>query len=491
MSSCYITTTTSKTGVCIPCFEQNKPSASLYNPEKEALRFIENIEDGFNIIVGYGCGLHIQELQKKYPTSKIVVVEKNDETIAFLKSCKEMNIPTSIQFCTVDSLYDFVVQTYFAPLDGNLSVNSLRSWVDMNVDDFEKITATIKRALETISTDISTQAQFGKIWHRNIIQNIHTFTQIKKNRFVNIKKTRFPTQKIAYIAGAGPTLDTDIKHLRENRDKYFVFATDTAYSTLSIHNIFCDVVVSVDPQCVSMNHFFAKKNDKTLFAFDLCSNPIPIRSCMANNNYICFFKSEHPLCVLFDNWCKDMSQDNDSALTSIVTESGTVTLSALTLANICGFNTFRCGGCDFAYIKGQMYAKGTYLDTIFNFQSNKLNNSQNLFVQLMYKNTLIDCDSEGMVTTNLLLQYKQAVNNFLNSVPKTNKGNNNVLDFCFYDYDFDIKQFVKYYSEKLENNDEAVFSSILPLCSWFTHHYRRQINFEEILKIALKVTVQI
>ncbi len=492
MSSCYTSFIISKTGHCIPCYKNNKPSSSIYNPVKEANNFVEGIKEGFNIIFGYGCGLHIIQLLHKLPTSKILVVEKNEESINFLRNLDDLVIPDTVIFCTPSSLYATLLQVYFAPLDGDLGIHSLRTWVDVNKDEYESGTDIIHSVIQTISKDISTQAHFAKIWHRNILQNLEICSNHSASRLIDIQSSIFPTAKTAFIAGAGPSLENDIAALKENREKYFVIATDTAYAALSLHEIHCDVVVSVDPQHVSMNHFFSSKNDRTLFAFDLCANPVAIKNLSKQKKLISLFKSEHPLCVLADTWYKDISGNQIGFFPTILSEAGTVTLCALNIARFCGFTKYVTSGCDFAYTNGKMYASGTYIDTIYNAQSNKLQDTQSLYTKLMYKSTIIMAQDGKTRTTKLLQDYKKSVDIFFENISSnSNSTGRTSLDFRTYDTLFKYTDFMTYYVRQLEKNEKIALSSILPLVSYYNFNKKQNLLFEEILKIAQKTTVQI
>ncbi len=494
MSSCYTEWKTAKTGEYIPCFADGKPSSSLYNPQKEAENFALTVQEGYVVIVGYASGLHISEVKKRFPNSKILVVEKNDASINFLSEHNTKSFFNDIIICTPDTLQSTIVNTYFPPLDGNFSLVPLRSWVMANEDTFMEIKTACEGALEQVSADISVQSHFGKLWHNNILQNLRICENPENARLLDITSTSFPTHKTALVAGAGPSLENSIKKLKQCREDYFVIATDTAYHALSEHNIICDVVVSVDAQHISYSHFMCEKHKDTIFAFDLCANPTAAKNLMRKDSTICYFRSEHPLCSLIESWYE---KNNKKSFFPVISSSGgTVTLAALNFAKIVGFTTIDSTGCDFAYIEGKMYAKGIYMDAIFNACSTKLHSVQRYFSALMFRTPLIK--SEKQVTTQLLQQYKRAYNSFYDSLSNdSNKKEDSSVYAVRHKECFPYADFICYYKsllESSENTDEnadlqAVLSSVLPYIAWYSAKNANGLKEANIFEIGLNATI--
>lgn len=518
MSSCYTSWTTAKTGQIIPCFYDGKPSASLYNPQKEAKIFAELecfATAGFIVIAGFGLGLHIIELIKKYPKSTIVVIEANTQSIDFLRKSKNILIPSTCILCTPDTLYNTLLEQYYPPICGTFSFLPLRSWAQANATCFKNIQDIVQKALKAISADISVQSHFGKLWHRNILQNLTICENMAQNKLLNFSHTIFPTQKTAFIAGAGPSLDLWFEKLKKNRNDYYIIATDTAYKALIEHNVISDIVISVDPQHISLNHFLCEKNDQTVFAFDLCANPVSVQSIVNNNKTIFFFKSAHPLCTLAEQWYSAQLKHNSKKRLSLnendgkneffpsfSSGNGTVTLAALHFAHCAGFTTITTGGADFAYFNGKPYAQGSYLDTIYNCTSTKLCSAEYQFSALMFRTELIKLDSQDAYTTPLLQDYKLSFDDFFlyKNIYTDNKKSDNFIP-AIYKTPFPYKNFIQWYrsilNELVEQQkkpldiENAILKSLLPYVAWYSHTHNKSIKIKEIFELGLKTTVQI
>lgn len=505
MNSCYVSWITAKTGQEIPCFTGGKPFASLYNPQKEAENFAELTNAGFILIAGFGCGLQIIETIKKHPNATLIVVEANNESINFLRDSKKINIPSNITLCTPDSLYDVLLKQYYPPMCGAFSFFPVRSWANANVHALENIQKIIQQALKAISADISVQSHFGKLWHRNILQNLAACENIAPGKLLNFANTGFPTQKIAFVAGAGPSLELWFSELQNNKGKYFIIASDTAYHALIEHNIIPDLAISVDAQHISLNHFLCDKNSKTLFAFDLCANPAVVRNVINQKKTVFFFKSGHPLCTLADEWYHGQAENTSEFFPYFSSGNGTVTLAALNFAKYAGFNTIKTGGTDFSYCKGKPYAQGTYLDTLYSIKSTKLNTLEYQFSALMFRTELIKLGNENSFTTPLLQQYKISFESFFSeqSNESVNMQKNNTItdsySSSFYEKNFPSKKFIHWYrsniQELIEKTDKcaenAILVSLLPYVAWYSHKNDTQIKIKKIFELGLKATIQI
>ena len=487
--SCYSGHKLSKTEHIIPLFSNGKPACSLYNPQKDAEQFCSLLETGTTLIAGYASGIHIEQAIKQFPTNKIIVVEKNIESIKYLENELNISFIEDVILCTIDSIEKVLLENYYPPKDGNFQLLPLRTWADANADSFSNLKEKVQNALNSISQDISVQAHFGKIWQRNIIQNLKLCESTKNTKIVDFFASTFPTNKTAYVAGAGPSLEDDYELLKNNREQFFVIATDTAFHALSEHNIHCDVVVSVDAQAISRSHFMCKKNADTIFAFDLCSNATPIKKIIKTNPVI-FFKSNHPLCAYANRFTQELY--GRDYFPTIESTGGTVTLAALNFAKLANFSNFRTGGCDFSYAKGKTYANGIYMDAIFNSQSNRTDTTENNFCKILYRTPLIQI-AEKKFTTKVLQIYSEAYKDFFANLQE-NRTTITDYKLNFLQKTFPTTEFLNFYKntiEELLNNKNAEksdeFITLLPFLTWMSYNNKKS---KENYEILLKTTIQ-
>lgn len=488
MNSIYIDIELSKTGLKIPKFKSGKLIHSKYDPEREAINLVNNIdENSFYLVTGIGAGFLIKKLAEKYPNSKIVAIENSQDDIDFLE--KHFQIISELKMnnviiTTTENLYNSLLQNYIPSIYPSFKLIEYRSWILENQDIFEKIQNITSEALKNIAQDFSTQAHFGKIWQRNIINNLK---QISSDTEII-----FPKEKIAVVVAAGPSLDKKIAWIKENREKIFIFATDTAYKTLQKEQIFSDAVISIDGQNISYHHFLRKINDKTIFIFDLCGNSSCIRKIKKNGNNIIFTTTGHPLITF-----AEQTQNTDYNFIFANAGTGTVTISALDFASKVGFNEIIVIGADFSFPNKKPYAKGTYLEDIYMSYNNKTTTIEKNYISLMYRTKIIK--DLKYPTTKILKSYKQAFQKWLedNNYTFTQKDemyyckketNKNSKLFKQQKFDFE-----KFCSEINKQNIDKLKIGLLPYISFLRlKDFKKNIksNFEELLNLAVKDIVR-
>lgn len=481
MNSIYNTVIKAKNETLIPVLNSGKTIESKYDPQKDALRQLSlfNKKYNFYLVFGLGSGILVSELSKS--NSIVFVVEKNEESYNFLfsnfPSVEEFKLKKNIILTTINNFNIKLLESYIPALHGDLKIIEQKNWCEEIENDFFYIKSELEKTLEKISSDFSVQSHFGKIWQNNIINNLK-LSKDKASFFSDIN-----SNKIAAVIAAGPSLDETIQIINTKRNDFFIIATDTAYSVLVKKNIFPEIVVSLDGQCISYSHFFENRKtmNNTCFYFDLCGNFSVINKLKKLSVNYEFFKTGHPLSEFVNFY-------SNNSIHHLNSGSGTVTIAAVNLAIDFGFNLIQVYGADFGYINNKPYAKGTYLDNNFNLSSNKINTFEKQFCRLMYRTELINLENKR--TTAVLDNYRISFESFLisNNISFTqteniyfieNKRNNkNIQPFsltCSYE------QFV----EKLKKINE--YTVFLPYYAWIrnTTKIDSLIELENIAHSAL------
>ena len=400
----------SKSGISIPVFNNGKTVDSRYDPERESTRLCEQINDktNFVIVLGIASGTLIKTILQKRENIFVLAVEADQKDIDFLmqlENVKSLSSHKRVCLCTINQLFEKITQLYIPAFYGNLEVIEQRGWTAEHNSVLQQINEQIQKAVGIVSADFSVQSHFGKLWQHNILSNIRL---LEKTTPVNCSE--IPVNKTAVIFAAGPTIDKTISQIKENLEEYYLIATDTAFSILLSYNIIPDVVVSLDGQNVSNSHFIHSKQfdfSKTVFLFDLCANDSAVKKLLRENGKVSFFVSGHPLADY-------INQKFNLCLPKLFSGAGTVTISAVDFAIQSGFKNIMVAGADFCYSNGKPYAKGTYLDRIYNKNSERLNNIENQFCMLMYRTPLIQ-KSPSLSTTQILQAYKTSFEDYIYS----------------------------------------------------------------------------
>lgn len=483
MKNIYSKIDYSKNNILIPFFFDNKPMFSTYNPNRDIDLFLRQFEVLENptcvFIAGVGTAQHIQKLNENPKISKIICMEYSNQSLEFLEPFLLKS--TKIVYCTLKNYKNAILENYIPQIHGGFFYAEVKSWVLATKtfsNEFEdnSFKENLLDIIKSVSRDYSTQSFFGKIWHRNIILNLENYAIACKNNLL-LLPSDFPTEKTAIIVGASPNLDQKFKEIAKNREKYFIFATDTSYPVLIQRDIFPDSVVTLDGQIASSRHFIHNHSNKTFLIGDFCSNPNIIRDFVKKNCKIAFTNSGHPLSNLFAFWGK--TERNKNLTYNVSAGNGTVLQLALDFALSIGFTKYEIFGAEFAYTQSKPYCKGTYFDFQYNSQSTKINSTEQKYNELMFSRKTIPC--KNGITTENLISYKEFLAKYENNKKYSENLNINLPNENI------TKTFFKWYLEKLEKREDIVKNSILPLQAWINNYNKNSDIYIEALSFTKKL----
>lgn len=463
--SIYSGTITARNGSQVPTFTNGRTFFSSYNPDRDADNFITAHKEAFDnagciLVGGIGNGIHLSKLAGQYAGVRIIAFESDSASLSFAKTLLPADFDSEIILTTADELQAVLLTNYIPALHGNFAFAAVRSWSDFLSDKASIFVALVNETISAISADYSVQAQFGKLWHRNILLNISLYDSIPSSLRFNAGTFISKADKAAII-GAGPSLDVSLKKLAADRSSYCIFATDTTLSTITSAGITPDFVVTVDSQPVSEKHFVGQSLKGTVLAADLTGNCSIIKNAVEQNTQILLFHNNHPLSALFDMWLTDVKRLSGSVFPVIDSGAGTVLHAATDLARKLGFTELEFFGADFSYSEGKPYTKGTYLEKQFYAQDERTGNAETAYSQLMYRTPLIAI-SDTSFTTEVLTRYKNSLQKYLE-----NQSTSQIKNTDFDVHSIKTGDFIPWYHEKLQKKDEKVLFSILPLAAWY------------------------
>jgi hypothetical protein len=479
-----------KNGSKIPLLKSGRSIESKYNPENSAETILQTVNKNcsFFIVLGIGSGILLKKILEKTSAQKIIAVEYNSDDILFLKqNFPYLESSQNVIFSDIENLENVILKNYLPAIYGNLEIIPQKMWL-LEEDNLNiRINSIIQESLKKISADYSVQCHFGKIWQKNILNNLKLSS--KKFSQLTIENSQ---NKTAAIIAAGPSLENSIQKIKENRENYVIFSTDTAYPVLLKNKIMSNYVISIDGQYLSYNHFLNfDKNHKTVFLFDLTGNFSAARNIINHDFPLYYFISGHP-------FCNFLNSKLNLKLNYINSGSGTVTISALDIALKSGFQNIEIFGADFCYSNGKSYVKGTYLDRIYALQSNKINEIETFFDKLLFRTELIN-KTKNTFTTEVLNSYKNSLEEYLvqnrctfektNFIYKIKNPMNNKL--TFYSVPENLKQIYETISKTpLEELKTPLLPFIANLKYKKSEYFsKNQINMEETLKLARQIVV--
>ncbi|MBB6478904.1 motility associated factor glycosyltransferase family protein [Spirochaeta isovalerica] len=377
----------SKTGKKVPAVENNgriTPMHSRFDPEKEGSRFPQVYTSrGFLLFFGFGGAYHITPFLKDETVEKIVIIEKNLDFFTYVLTQMDL---TDLLFDKrvvllveeeQESIRNSLLTHYLPILTGDIQSILLRPSVQMDENYYNEIAELIRETLEQVSDDLTVQTRFGKKWFRNTVANLE-----------KAEKAIFKIGSIgkAMITAAGPSLDENIEKIRSMRKEIFLIATDTSLPALLHRSIIPDIVISIDCQDISYNHFMQGYPEHVPLLLDLAS---PTRLNRFTDNRL-YFSSGHPFSRYVNRHFRNFPQ--------IDTSGGNVTYAALSLAVSLGAREIYVSGADFSYPRGKSYAMETYLYPWFRNLESRFQSLESFFFSfIMHNNSMIRDDSDGFI----------------------------------------------------------------------------------------------
>lgn len=404
----------SKNNLDVPVLLNGRSLHSKYAPEKEAGNFGKEINENsaFTIILGLGGGYHIKSFLDRNPNHYILVIENSEEDISFLSEIecvKTLLQNKNVKIIPKEKINENILKTYLPSFYGGINIISNRTWFEYNSAESKKIIDEINSSIKICSKDFSVQSHFGLIWQKNILNNLKVSSELKEKEF------NFDVSKTAAIIAAGPSLDMTIGKIIAERNKYFVIATDTAFSICCKRKILPDAVISIDGQNISYKHFVGGKTEFPIFIFDLQANLNAVNFIKKAGAEILFIKSGHPFCSY-----AELSTSEKDLFLPVNSGAGTVTIAAVDFARKAGFKKIKVYGADFSYIFNKPYAKGTYLDALYRTEENRIFPAENSFVNLLYRTPVtkskiaVDSVQTEQIKNEILESYRKTFLEWLN-----------------------------------------------------------------------------
>ncbi|GAB4370494.1 MAG: hypothetical protein Kow009_06960 [Spirochaetales bacterium] len=395
----------SRTGREVACIEQDHrlyPLHSLFDPEKEGLRFLEVYPaKGFFIFLGLGCGYHIVPFLEYPEVTSLLILDTQVEilrTILGRIDLRKLLLDPRVSILidpSPEMLEDFMFTHYFPSISGDIKTVPLRSRVELSSGFFQSCIASFQKSIETISQDFTVQTRFGKKWFSNTIANLPVAEQTTC--------TISPRRKIL-ITAAGPSLEKGMERIQREREENFFIATDTSLPALLDEGIIPDAVVSIDCQHISYHHFLGGLPEHTFLVLDLASPPLLTRL----SNKLMFFASSHPFSLYLSTFWRQFP--------SIDTSGGNVTHAAVSLALTLGADRILLYGADFSFPQGKSYARGSYLYPYFLSHSSRFHPLETTFSQLLFSNQKLERirEERGLRYTSYRMKlYRSHLETFL------------------------------------------------------------------------------
>lgn len=315
-------------------FSPNQFQAQLIQLSQQQIKQI--------VLIGTGSGRVIQRILDVLNPLRLVVIEPNSESLLALFNQQDFSQPIQQKQLyfgvgnTIQSLGMGLknVKTSLAAHGYQILINP-EVYIESS-PDIQPIVQTIQLIIEQESLFLRMRLARADLCQLNLIQNLPAMLEsISIDSLTNIC-----VGKSALIIAAGPSLDESLEEIKQVKDRFIIFAVDTAVRTLLKKSIHPHIVVTTDPTKDNAKHFDGVVLDQnTVTAF--------IPDCQTLN--IQRYKSHpHKLCLFDDSTHLTYWMQKYLGFKTIVKRPLNVSEAAVRLAVHMGFETIVFSGLDLA-----------------------------------------------------------------------------------------------------------------------------------------------
>ena len=305
-------------------------------------------ENSIKLIYGLGLGYLIDSASNKIKNGKIIVYEPNIELIKFVFSIAQIDAfsKNNVFLCSnKNSLCNFI--SNFADENTSFSISFLNSY-KKDLDDIKDVLYQAQRIQGEI---IGNKNTFLLNAPDAFAQTIYNTRDIFRNPLIEQLKDVYKG-KTAIVLCAGPSLKENIEIIKQNQDKFVIFALNPTLKTLKEAGIVPDFIVAIESKNI-ISQFDGIETEKSYF---ICEAFVNYQLTKLKKRKLFNYISKDNF---FNYWVLDALKNN-SELKSL----GTVSYSAFMSAFIMGFDEIIIVGQDLAFKDGSCYAKGCHWDSI-------------------------------------------------------------------------------------------------------------------------------
>ena len=328
---------------------------STYDPEKEANNLIKEIkketENDLDLVFIFGIGAgYLINAVKKLNVS-VAVIEPSIKFFNLLinnfklDKILEDNITFFIGGEDIEDIEKFILLTNTKKVKFFITRSYSSLFNEEALFYQQKVLSIVDKKI----ININTISRFDKLWAYNIASNVAEIsTHYGVNKFFN-KYKNIP----AVIVSAGPSLEKNIRKLKEIKNKALIIAVDTAMKPLYSHNISPHFIITIDPQKKNSKYF---RNVNFKEAILIAESSVDKEAIDSFKGAIYFINSIFPLAKYF---MEELGDRGD-----IIT-GGSVSTAAYDFAIRIGANPIIMIGLDLSFPNYQTHIKGSYHEENF------------------------------------------------------------------------------------------------------------------------------
>ncbi len=302
-----------------------------------------------DIIITFGIGLcyQLDEVYSTYP-SRIFVYEPDTKLLHFVLNnvdiSEHLKSGRVFIFDNIDSLISKLSEIYITK--DKVEIVYLKNYAIIKSQELLELSQKVFETCKSKTVDVNTITRYSKDWLKNTLNNVGTINKSAIYKLSDLDD-KFAGEN-ALIIGAGPSLTENIQYIKDNRNKFVIFAVNKVIRALTENGITPDFAVCVD----------ARNVEKTLVGID---ESLSKMNCIMNLNSDSSilakpFKKTFVSFPENDMVIKKLSEYNNFIKTQET--GGSATTTAFVSAVKMGFSKIILAGVDLAFKGETVYSTG-------------------------------------------------------------------------------------------------------------------------------------
>lgn len=357
---------------------------SLYDPEREALRFVasQKIRNGSHVLMyGFGLGYHVRfMLDAIGAEGTLFVLEPNVDILRAAFSLVDLrDVVNDARLKIITGEDEETVALRFLSVIERVMDNSETALKKIVVHQpsfqcmplgFDKL----KNSFEIMLLERRTPEVFEEINKKNVRKNVEYILKspgIKtiRNQFKNIP---------AFFINAGPSLDMALPQLGRYCSRAIFFCSDTALPALSDAGIQPDFVITVDPQPQSFEHFKECLDSTATLVYSPTSEPRIVERYKGPK--LVFLQENHSITRKFEDILN---------FKGTITAGSSVSCMGLDVLGYMGCNPVILVGVDYSFPGGKEYSSNVATTKQWMHHVHRLQTLENIHMNNIFSKKVI------------------------------------------------------------------------------------------------------
>lgn len=312
-------------------------------------------KNDFQIVFGLGLGYLFKRAYIS-ANSKIILVEPFLEVLRFVLEHVDLSAELSDKRVLVtDNVKDVADKLNAEYLQGDRAeFLCIPAYTTLAPSIAEELTSEIIQVMTEKQTDINTIFLRSLPWAQNFILNLPYFPDMRP---IGYLKNTFEG-KTALILAAGPGLAENIEKIKQNRNKYVLFAVNKTIEYLAKNDLTPDFVVFADTRTYVLNSSQVEESTKNFL-----KNTNIIMMPRTDNTFAMYGAKKKLLYITETEAFREFANTASDNELGVGKSAGSVAILSYFIAKELGFRTIAFSGLDLAFPDNKMYTDGQELVT--------------------------------------------------------------------------------------------------------------------------------